>query len=106
MEPASTHVLPLEDDIEVSPLYYWWLRRAADAYGPFNSPGGMRPTWSRDAAAGANRFVGISLYSPRLDEIHYPLRNWRTRLSVPRRRANAPVQCPTCVLPFASKGVH
>ena len=69
-EPSATHVLPLEDDNEVSPLFYYWLTRVEKAYGPF------------DTSAGARRFgslVGVSLYSPRHDEIAYPMRTWRPR---------------------------
>ena len=78
-EPATAHLLPLEDDIEVSPLYYWWLRRAADAYGPFDSPAGVSAAWGRDRNPGAQQLVGVSLYTPRLDEIAYPSRHWRPR---------------------------
>ena len=60
------HIIPLEDDIEVSPLFYWWLLRAARAYGPFGSPRSVRRT----------RLVGISLYTPRLNEILYPQVRW------------------------------
>jgi hypothetical protein len=56
------HVIPLEDDIEVSPLYYWWLLRASRAYGPLGDGALQR----------ARGLVGISLYTPRLNEIHYP----------------------------------
>jgi len=60
------HVLPLEDDIEVSPLFYWWLLRAASAYGDFDDGRAMR----------AKRLVGVSLYTPRLNEIVYPQVRW------------------------------
>lgn len=64
---SSTHFLPLEDDVEVSPLYYYWLRRAAQAY--------HGPTRSGKGAPASPRLLGISLYSPRLDEVHaIPLR--------------------------------
>ena len=60
------HVLPLEDDIEVSPLWYWWALRAARAYGPFGDGRAVR----------ARRLVGVSLYTPRLNEILYPQVRW------------------------------
>ncbi|EOD28668.1 hypothetical protein EMIHUDRAFT_456961 [Emiliania huxleyi CCMP1516] len=60
------HILPLEDDIEVSPLFYWWLLRAARSYGPIGDGTLMR----------RRRLVGISLYTPRLNEIHYPQVKW------------------------------
>ncbi|KAL1524388.1 hypothetical protein AB1Y20_019283 [Prymnesium parvum] len=70
------HVLPLEDDIEVSPLYYWWLMRAARAYGSFDDPAHVR----------AHRLVGISLYTPRLNEIAYPQTKW-----LPDKATDSPV---------------
>ena len=69
-EPPEAHVLPIEDDIEVSPLFHWWLCRAADAYGPFDSAEGARRH---------GKLAGVSLYSPRYDEIHRPGRSWRPR---------------------------
>lgn len=60
-EPPTAHVLPLEDDIEVSPLYYWWLRRAADAYGPFDVVDGVGSTWGRHTEPLARSLVGVSL---------------------------------------------
>ena len=30
---ADEHILPLEDDIQLSPLFYWWLVRAVSVYG-------------------------------------------------------------------------
>ena len=63
----SEHVLPLEDDIEVSPLFYWWLMRASRAYG----------SWSDGRAVHASKLVGVSLYTPRLNEIAYPQVQWR-----------------------------
>lgn len=69
--PPATHLLPLEDDTEVSPLFYWWLRRASRAYGPFDSPLG--------GAHRSRAFAGVSLYSPRLNEIRYPSKGWRPR---------------------------
>ena len=69
-ESDPTHVVPIEDDIEVSPLFHWWLRMAAKAYGPFDSARGSRMS---------SKLVGVSLYSPRLDEIHYPMTSWRPR---------------------------
>ena len=60
--PDDEHVLPLEDDIEVSPLYYWWLLRAARTYGPLGDGALVRQ----------RRLLGISLYTPRLNEIRYP----------------------------------
>ena len=60
------HVLPLEDDVEVSPLFYWWLLRATRAYGSL-----------RDSKVlTARGLVGISLYTPRLNEITYPQVKW------------------------------
>ena len=71
-EPPNAHVLPLEDDTSVSPLFYWWLRRAARAYGPFDT---AAAAWKDNGHS--RRLVGISLYSPRLNEIHYPSQFWR-----------------------------
>jgi hypothetical protein len=71
-EPPEAHVLPIEDDNEVSPLFYWWLRRAADAYGPFDSPEGARRF---------RHLAGVSLYSPRHNEIKYPMQWWWPRSS-------------------------
>ena len=48
-----------ERDIEVSPLFYWWLLRASSLYGPFSDAEYMR----------RERLVGVSLYTPRLNEI-------------------------------------
>ena len=61
------HVLPLEDDIEVSPLYYWWLLFAAARWGPFGDA---------ELALRTRRIVGVSLYTPRLNEIAYPQAKW------------------------------
>ena len=61
------HVLPLEDDIEVSPLYYWWLLFAAARWGPFGDA---------ELALRTRRMVGVSLYTPRLNEIAYPQAKW------------------------------
>ena len=69
--PRTTHLLPIEDDLELSPLYYWWLLRAARAYGPFDTPAGPRKA--------SKKLAGIALYSPRLDEIEYPQLLWRPR---------------------------
>ena len=69
-ESEATHVLPIEDDIQVSPLFHWWLRRAAVAYGPFDTAKG---------SLAVPKLVGVSLYSPRSDEIHYPMRVWKPR---------------------------
>ncbi len=60
------HIVPLEDDIQVSPYFYWWILRANAKYGPFGDAAAMRK----------QRLVGLSLYTPRLDEIHYPQRRW------------------------------
>ena len=59
------HVLPLEDDIEVSPLYYWWLLFAAARWGPFGDA---------ELALRTRRMVGVSLYTPRLVEVRMPRR--------------------------------
>ncbi|KAL3931749.1 MAG: hypothetical protein SGPRY_000993 [Prymnesium sp.] len=72
----NEHVLPLEDDIEVSPLYYWWLLRAAREYGDLNDPQLIK----------ARRLVGISLYTPRLNEISYPQTKW-----LPSQATSSPV---------------
>ena len=62
----ATHIVPLEDDVELSPLWYWWLLRAAAAYGPLHAlPKSAAP------------LAGISLYTPRLNEIAYPQKSWR-----------------------------
>ena len=74
-ESPSAHVLPLEDDTAVSPLFYWWLTRAALQYGPFDHAGGRRT----NIMHGGSRLAGVSLYTPRLDEIHYPSRHFRPR---------------------------
>ena len=92
-EPPSAHLLPLEDDIEVSPLYFYWLRRAADAYGPFDSPAGISSAWARDTAPGSASLVGVSLYTPRLDEISYPSRHWRPRWGSMAGAAPAMLMC-------------
>jgi len=90
-EPAHSHPLPLEDDTEVSPLFYWWLRRAHRAYGPFGTAGGG---WKRSGST--RNLVGISLYSPRLDEIHYPQRPWRPRWPSAVRGAPCFLFCLPC----------
>ena len=69
-EAESTHVLPLEDDIEVSPLFYVWLLRASWAYGPFDHALGSRHS---------HHLAGISLFAPRLNEIRYPMASWSPR---------------------------
>ena len=60
------HILPLEDDLEVSPYFYWWLLRAARQYGPLGDASHVR----------SHGIVGVSLYTPRLNEIVYPQRKW------------------------------
>ena len=60
------HVLPLEDDIQVSPFFYWWLLRAQRSYGDFDDGHLMR----------TRGLVGVSLYTPRLNEIAYPQQKW------------------------------
>eukprot|EP00908_Phaeocystis_cordata_P021950 Transcript_4359.p1 GENE.Transcript_4359~~Transcript_4359.p1 ORF type:complete len:474 (-),score=163.87 Transcript_4359:38-1438(-) len=60
------NLLPFEDDIEVSPLYYWWLHRVAAQYGPLDTPAQIRE----------KRLAGIALYTPRLNEIQYPQVKW------------------------------
>lgn len=87
-EPPTAHLLPLEDDVELSPLWYWWLRRAHDAYGPFDATDGVSDAWGRDEHPHAKRLLGVSLYSPRLDEIAYPSRHWRPRW--PSAAGNSP----------------
>jgi len=64
--PGEQHILPLEDDIEVSPLYYWWVQHTAHAYGSIDDKTLMAK----------RRLVGISLYTPRLNEIRYPQVKW------------------------------
>ena len=53
--------------IQVSPLFYWWLCRASTAYGPFDTALGSRQQPS---------LAGVSLYSPRMNEIRYPSHYW------------------------------
>ena len=60
------HVMPLEDDLEVSPFFYWWLLRAQRQYGPFDDAPLLK----------ARGLVGVSLYTPRLNEIRYPQVKW------------------------------
>ena len=62
---AGRNMLPLEDDTEVSPLFFWWLLRVLRQYGPFTP-----------AQLHARQLVGISLYTPRLNEIKYPQVKW------------------------------
>jgi len=64
---GERNVLPFEDDIEVSPLYYWWLVRSLREYGPLETAAQVR----------AKRLVGVALYTPRLNEIQYPQATWR-----------------------------
>jgi hypothetical protein len=81
-EPPNAHPLPLEDDVALSPLYFWWLRRAVAAYGPTldAAEGVSGGAWlGRSGSERSAPLVGISLYSPRLDEIAYPSRHWRPR---------------------------
>lgn len=118
-EPPTAHPLPLEDDTEVSPLFYWWLRRAARAYGPFDTRAGAWTSGAVRLADGgatgggatgggatggarslppssASRLVGVSLYAPRLDEIHYPSRHWRPRWPSAARTSPAFLFCLPC----------
>ena len=60
------NLLPFEDDIEVSQLYYWWLVRALHQYGPLET----------DAQVRERRLAGVALYTPRLNEIQYPQARW------------------------------
>jgi len=99
--PDYQHVLPLEDDIEVSPLFYWWLLRASRLYDTSSAATAMA---AAAAAAGGvdagdgpappglyfadgrrlmwrDRLVGISLYTPRLNEIQYPQVKWTPDLA-------------------------
>ena len=61
-QAEGRNLLPFEDDIEVSPLYYWWLARMVRQYGPLDTAEQVR----------AKSLAGISLYTPRLNEIQYP----------------------------------
>ena len=36
-QAEGRNLLPFEDDIEVSPLYYWWLSRMVLQYGPLDT---------------------------------------------------------------------
>ena len=87
-ESPTAHPLPIEDDIEVSPLYYWWLRWAAKAYGPFDTPASA---WHLP-----RKLVGVSLYAPRLDEIAYPNRRWAPRRATAAGKAPAFLFCLPC----------
>ena len=51
---------------QVSPLYYWWLARMVRQYGPLETAEQVR----------AKSLAGISLYTPRLNEIQYPQVKW------------------------------
>ena len=64
---GERNVLPFEDDIEVSPLYYWWLVRSLHEYGPLETAAQVR----------AKKLAGVALYTPRLNEIQYPQVKWR-----------------------------
>lgn len=63
------HIIPLEDDIQVSSLYYWFLLRTASAYAPPAVSSAAQPVYDK-------RLFGVSLYTPRLNEIHYPQVKW------------------------------
>jgi len=65
-QAEGRNLLPFEDDIEVSPLYYWWLVRMVRQYGPLDTAEQVR----------AKNLAGISLYTPRLNEIQYPQVKW------------------------------
>ena len=65
-QAEGRNLMPFEDDIEVSPLYYWWLARMVRQYGPLGTAEQVR----------AKNLAGISLYTPRLNEIQYPQVKW------------------------------
>ena len=65
-QAEGRNLMPFEDDIEVSPLYYWWLARMVRQYGPLDTAEQVR----------AKNLAGISLYTPRLNEIQYPQVKW------------------------------
>ena len=69
------HIMPLEDDLELSPFFYWWLLRANRAYGSFDDGDLVQ----------SRGIVGVSLYTPRLNEIQYPQVRW-----LPDRATNSP----------------
>ena len=101
--PDYQHVLPLEDDIEVSPLFYWWLLRASRLYDTSSAATAAAAAAAAAAAGGVDegggvapsglyfadgrrlmwrdRLVGISLYTPRLNEIQYPQVKWTPDLA-------------------------
>jgi hypothetical protein len=118
--PDHTHVLPLEDDIEVSPLYYWWLLRAAHFYDPpAGAPAGGEGGSVEEERAVADdgrrlyfsdgerllrrdRLVGISLYTPRLNEIAYPQVKWSPDLATQQPAFLLQVPCSWGALYFGS----
>jgi hypothetical protein len=119
--PDHTHVLPLEDDVEVSPLYYWWLLRAARFYDP---PAGGAPAGGEgliveeeravvddgrrlyfsdgERLLRRDRLVGISLYTPRLNEIAYPQVKWSPDLATQQPAFLLQVPCSWGALYFGS----
>ena len=118
--PDHTHVLPLEDDTEVSPLYYWWLLRAAHFYDP---PAGAQAGGEGGSVEEKNaveddsrrlyfsdgerllrrdRLVGISLYTPRLNEIAYPQVKWSPDLATQQPAFLLQVPCSWGALYFGS----
>ena len=118
--PDHTHVLPLEDDIEVSPLYYWWLLRAAHFYDtPAGAPAGGEGGSVEEERAVADdgrrlyfsdgerllrrdRLVGISLYTPRLNEIAYPQVKWSPDLATQQPAFLLQLPCSWGALYFGS----
>lgn len=59
----------LEDDIQVSPYFFKWIRmaiRAARRYDNYGSGVGVKGSSSK------SRVVGISLYTPRINELIRP----------------------------------
>ena len=123
--PDHTHVLPLEDDIEVSPLYYWWLLRAARFYDPparaqaqargegEGEGGGVEEAVEEDGRRRLyftdgerllrrDRLVGISLYTPRLNEIAYPQVKWSPDLATQQPAFLLQLPCSWGALYFGS----
>jgi len=59
-------VFGVEDDMEISPLYFQWLLKVLEVY------------WSPSASERNPSLLGLSLSSITLDEITHPFRIWRS----------------------------
>ena len=64
----TSYGLLLEDDIEVSPFFYAWIKLALLSYVHTGRP----PPKEEEDDDPSTRLIGISLYTPRLLEMRYP----------------------------------